>query len=56
MQPWADSNDGVRERLETRQFGPVQLIVPDDGPAHPGLKNDAFATDDNNPGMRTTVV
>ena len=32
MQPWAYSNDGVPERLETRQFGPVGLAVPDDRP------------------------
>ena len=56
MQPWVDSNDGVRERLEIRQFGRVWLSVPDDRPAHPGLKNDAFATDDNSPGTRTAVV
>ena len=43
MQPWGDSNDGVRERLETRQFGRVWLSVPDDRLADPGLKNDAFA-------------
>ena len=56
MQPWVDSNDGVPERPATRQFGPVRLTGPDDYPAHLGLKNDAFATDDNNPGTRTAVV
>ena len=56
MQLWADSNDGVRERLETRQFARVWLSEPDDRPAHPDLKNDAFATDDSNPGTRTAVV
>ncbi len=43
MQPWVDSNDGVRERPGTQQFGRVWLSVPDDRPAHPGLKIDAFA-------------
>ena len=56
MQPEVDNNDGVPERPATRQFGPVRLSVPDDSPAHLGLKNGAFATDDNNPDTRTAVV
>lgn len=48
MQPWVDSNDGARERLETRQFDSVWLTVLDDRPAHLDPKNGAFATDDNN--------
>ena len=55
MQPWGDSNDGLPERLETRQFGPIRLTVPDDRPAHFGLKTGAFATDDNNPCTSTAV-
>ena len=56
MPPWGDNNDGVPERLEIRQFGPVRLTVPDDRRAHLGLKTGAFATDDNNPDTRTAVV
>ncbi len=44
MQPLGDNNDGVPERLGIRQPGPVQLTVPDDRPAHLGLKNGAFAS------------
>ena len=43
MRPLGDSNDGVPERLESRQFGPVRLTVPDDRSAHLGLKSGACA-------------
>ena len=56
MQPLEDNNDGVPGRLEIRRPGPVWLTVPDDSPARLGPKTGAFATDDNNPDTRTTVV
>ncbi len=57
MQPLEDNSDGVAERLEIRQSGPVRLTVPDDNrPARLGPKTGAFATDDNNPDTKTEVA
>ena len=56
MQPWACSNDGVRERRATLRFGLVPLAEPDDRPVHLELKIGAFARGDNNPGTWKAVV
>lgn len=37
LRPLGDCNDGVLERLETRQFAPIWPTVPNDRPAHPDL-------------------
>ena len=44
MQPWACSNDGVRERLATLRFGLVPLAEPDDRPVHLEVKIGALAS------------
>ena len=56
MQPLEDNNDGLPERLEIRQPGPIRLTVPDDRPAHPGPKTGAFAMDNNNPDTTIEVA